>query len=101
MAARGTVWSHNEVLTLIDIWKAEDIEAQLENVHRNLPNFNRVAELMNLRGYERTGAQCRSKMKALKSEYNKHINIIRIIRFFHRSCQYSMISCKVISSTKE
>jgi hypothetical protein len=36
MAAKGirTVWSQNEVLALIDIWKAEDIEAQLENVHR-------------------------------------------------------------------
>ena len=64
MATRGTVWSHYEVLALLDVWRAEDIEAQLENVHRNLPIFGRVAELMNLRGYDSTGAQCRSKMKA-------------------------------------
>jgi hypothetical protein len=37
MAGRGAVWSTAEVDALIDIWKAEDVEAQLAGVHRNIP----------------------------------------------------------------
>ena len=68
---RGAVWSEKEKLDLISIWKEEDVEAQLRVVHRNLPIYQRVAELHNLRGYERTPEQCRNKMKSLKSDYNK------------------------------
>ena len=57
VANKGTVWAAAEVEALIDIWRAEDIEAQLEGVHRNLPIYERVAELLNLRGFDRTGEQ--------------------------------------------
>jgi hypothetical protein len=30
------VWSGNETLILAEIWRDEDVEAQLEGVHRNL-----------------------------------------------------------------
>ena len=52
-----SVWSQNETLALVELWRDEDVEAQLEDVHRNLAVYNRLAELLSIRGYERTGKQ--------------------------------------------
>jgi hypothetical protein len=68
---RGVVWGNDEVLALIDIWRNENIEGQLQGMHRNLPFYHHVADLLAVRGYERTAEQCRSKMKSLKGDYNK------------------------------
>jgi hypothetical protein len=57
-------WSSNETLVLVEIWCDEDV-----GVHRNMAVYNRLAELLAQRGYERTGTQCRSKVKALKHDY--------------------------------
>jgi hypothetical protein len=61
---RGVVWGNDEVLALIDIWRNEDIEGQLQGMHRNLPLYHRVTDLLAVRGYERTAEHCRSKMKS-------------------------------------
>ena len=68
---RGAIWSEAEKIDLIEVWKEQDVEAQLEGVHRNLPIYQRVAEVLNLRGHDRTAKQCRNKMNSLKSDYNK------------------------------
>jgi hypothetical protein len=75
MAARNA-WSPEETIALIEVWRDEDIEGQLSGIHRNIPVMGRVAELLRDRGYERTGPQCRTKMKTLKSDYKniKHLN---------------------------
>jgi hypothetical protein len=56
MANRGAVWANAEVDQLIYIWREEDIEAQLGGVHRNLPIYQRVAEILNVRGYNHTAS---------------------------------------------
>jgi hypothetical protein len=38
---RGAVWEIAETIALINIWKDENIEGQLEGLHRNLPIFQR------------------------------------------------------------
>jgi hypothetical protein len=50
---RGAVWANAEVQALIEIWKAEDIEGQLAGLHRNIPVYARVAELLGIQGYEK------------------------------------------------
>ena len=45
-----SVWSQNETLALVELWRDE-------SVHRNLAVYTRLAELLSIRGYERTGKQ--------------------------------------------
>jgi hypothetical protein len=69
------VWANEEIDALIDVWRAEDIEGQLAGLHRNLPVYARVAELLAIKGYDRSHEQCRTKMKHLRGEYMKDNNI--------------------------
>jgi hypothetical protein len=57
MANRAVVRGVNETLALAEIWKEEDVEAQLEGIHRNMAVYNKLAVLVNLRGYNRTAAR--------------------------------------------
>jgi hypothetical protein len=57
----------NEALVFVELWKDENVEAQLEGVRRNMPIYENLAALLRDKGYERTAKQCRSKLKALKS----------------------------------
>jgi hypothetical protein len=43
---RSTVWSRAERLLLLNIWCDEDIEGQLQGIHRNLPVYARIGELL-------------------------------------------------------
>jgi hypothetical protein len=69
------MWANGEIDALIDVWRAEDIEGQLAGLHRNLPVYARVAELLAIKGYDRSHEQCRIKMKHLRGEYMKDKNI--------------------------
>jgi hypothetical protein len=53
-----------KTLAFVEIWRDEDIEAQLDGMRRNTPVFQRLAELLALRGFERTPKQCRAKLRA-------------------------------------
>ena len=55
---RGTVWSRQERLCLLNIWRDEDIEGQLQGNHRNSHVYSRIAELLAVHGYERSTDQC-------------------------------------------
>ncbi|XP_064643020.1 myb/SANT-like DNA-binding domain-containing protein 7 [Lineus longissimus] len=69
---RGSVWARAEILLLLNIWRDEDVEGQLQGMHRNLPIYNRVSELLEVRGgFKRTPEQCRNKLKSLKSDWSK------------------------------
>jgi hypothetical protein len=39
---RGAVWSVDEVIELVEIWREEDIEAQLDGMYRNLAVYGRL-----------------------------------------------------------
>ena len=57
-------------MALLIIWRDNQIEEQLANVKRNNPIYNVLADCLQRKGYERTAEQCRSKLKALKHDYN-------------------------------
>ncbi|XP_064642788.1 uncharacterized protein LOC135497052 [Lineus longissimus] len=71
MAARGETWGIPERLLLLQIWRDEDVEGQLTGVHHNTPVYDQVAARLNRNGYNRTGAQCRSKIKGLRAKWTK------------------------------
>ena len=64
-------WSDLETFKLVEIWGEEEIQALLEGCTRNRPVYNKIARGMLEAGYERSGVQCRDKLKKLKSEYKK------------------------------
>lgn len=75
MASRGlllgkrTNWCEAETNLLLDLWSDCGIQLELKNFPRNQPVFDRIARVMMKNGFQRTGAQCREKIKTLKKEY--------------------------------
>lgn len=67
----GTAWTDEETITLIEIWGEEAIQAQLEGCKRNIHVYEKIARELCDAGYERTGKQCREKIKKLKGDYKK------------------------------
>ena len=65
--ARGSLWTNDEVSALIAVWGEEEIQHQLEGVKRNIKVYQKIAARLkeNYR-YERTGVQCREKIKKLE-----------------------------------
>ena len=63
-------WTDAEVFQLISCWAEEGIQEQLEGCKRNKHVYER---LLNLAEYniEKTGEQCRTKVKKLHQEYKK------------------------------
>jgi hypothetical protein len=43
---RGAVWSRRERLLLLQIWRDEDVEGQLQGLHRNHAVYSNVADLL-------------------------------------------------------
>ena len=64
-------WSRDEVLKLIENWGDSAIQAQLEGCKRNQDVYDRIAADLRDAGFERTGKQCREKIKKLKGDYRK------------------------------
>ena len=64
-------WTDNEIYKLIDIWGDQTIQEQLEGCRRNREVFEKISKLMHEAGYDRTGTQCREKIKKLKVDYRK------------------------------
>ena len=60
-----------EVFKLVEIWGEEEVQALLEGCTRNKKVYEKIAREMVEAGYDRTGVQCRDKLKKLKSEYKK------------------------------
>ena len=63
--------SRDEVLKLIEIWGDGAIQAQLKGCKRNQDVYDEIAADLRDAGFERTGKQCRDKIKKLKGEYRK------------------------------
>ncbi|XP_030620942.1 1-aminocyclopropane-1-carboxylate synthase-like protein 1 isoform X2 [Chanos chanos] len=68
---RGSNWSDQEVVELLQLWSDESVQIELESCLRNQHVFNRIAEVMQGKGILRTGDQCREKIKKLKLEYRR------------------------------
>ena len=64
-------WTDSETFKLVEIWSEEEIQALLEGCTRNKHVYDKIAREMVEAGYERTGVQCREKLKKLKTEYKR------------------------------
>ena len=69
--SRGLTWSHNEIGALIDIWKDDYVNNLLKTTHKNNHVFKMFSERMRAMGFNRTADQCRTKVKALRLQFNK------------------------------
>ena len=56
-------WSDKETAKLIEIWREQAIQEQLEGCKRNRDVYDKVSREMQKAGYTRTGQQCREKIK--------------------------------------
>ena len=69
------------MLKLIKLWSEEAIQEQLEGCKKNKDVYDKLARLMEEAGYQRSGQQCRDKIKKLKGDYRKvkdHNNITEL-----------------------
>ena len=60
-----------EVFQLISCWSEEGIQEQLEGCKRNKHIYERLSKLLAEHNIEKTGEQCRTKVKKLRQEYKK------------------------------
>ncbi len=68
---RGTYWSDNEIKTVIAIWGATDLQQQLDGAVRNKVIYEKIAQEMKKKGYERDWIQCRIKIKNFFQEVSQ------------------------------
>lgn len=64
-------WTDAEVFKLIELWKEEGIQEQLEGATRNKHVYVKLASDMTKAGFSKNGEQCRNKVKKLRQEYKK------------------------------
>ncbi len=88
--SRGSTWSSKETRCLIDIWADAYISQLL--THKNADVFSRFSERMKERGFERSPAQCRVKVKKLWQLYMKVRDALsKSGNFGRRKRQMSMV----------
>ena len=64
-------WTDAEVFQLISCWAEEGIQEQLEGCKRNKHIYERLSRNLAEHNIEKTGEQCRTKVKKLHQEYKK------------------------------
>ncbi|XP_061678495.1 1-aminocyclopropane-1-carboxylate synthase-like protein 1 isoform X3 [Syngnathoides biaculeatus] len=68
---RGSNWTDQEIVELLQLWSDESIQIELESSLRNQRVFDRIALILREKGIYRTGDQCREKIKKMKLEYRR------------------------------
>ncbi|GIY63078.1 uncharacterized protein CEXT_732391 [Caerostris extrusa] len=66
---KGVVWLHNEVCALLDVWADRQIQQQLAGRLHNMCVYEKISKRLADLGINRTGEQCREKIKKLKRDY--------------------------------
>ena len=56
---------------LIQVWGEEGIQEQLEGAKQNKHIYEELVEDLVIYGIQKTGEQCRTKVKKLRQEYKK------------------------------
>ena len=59
---------------LLAIWADASIQRQLLGAVRNTTVFNRIADELARKGYQRDSKQCREKLKQLKRKYKEVVD---------------------------
>lgn len=67
----ATTWSDADVFKLIELWGEQGIQEQLEGSKRNKHVYARLSSELAKQGIEKSGEQCRCKVKKLRQEYKK------------------------------
>ena len=70
MATPG-LWTEDETKALIGIWKAADVQKQLDGIVRNRTIYDKIAAELSALKYHRTWQQCKTKIKNLVQKYKK------------------------------
>lgn len=68
---RGSNWTDQEIVELLQLWSDESVQVELESSLRNQRVFDRIANTLREKGIYRTGDQCREKIKKMKLEYRR------------------------------
>ncbi|XP_051916007.1 1-aminocyclopropane-1-carboxylate synthase-like protein 1 isoform X2 [Hippocampus zosterae] len=68
---RGSNWTDQEIVELLQLWSEDSIQIELESSLRNQRVFDRIALILREKGMFRTGDQCREKIKKMKLEYRR------------------------------
>ena len=66
----AAAWTDADVFKLIELW-GEGIQEQLEGSKRNKHVYEKLSNGLAKHGIEKTGEQCRCKIKKLRQEYSK------------------------------
>ena len=62
-------WTDKEVFLLFKCWSEEGIQEQLEGSRRNKHVHDKLSQSLAEHDIEKTGEQCRTKMKKVRQEY--------------------------------
>lgn len=68
---RGSNWTDQEIVELLQLWSEDSIQIELESSLRNQRVFDCIALILREKGMFRTGDQCREKIKKMKLEYRR------------------------------
>ena len=71
MVVLGRTWNNNEVQALLAIWADASIQRQLLSTIGNTTVFNKIADELARKGYQRDAKQCWKKLKQLKKKYKE------------------------------
>ena len=69
MAEKGGTWTERETRLLLQIWREDRIQRQLQGAVRNNAIYQTIANELARHGFQLTHMQCRQKIKALKKRY--------------------------------
>lgn len=71
---RGIAWLQSEVSALLDIWADSEIQEQLAGRLHNMCIYEKISRKLKDLGFNRTGEQCREKIKKLRRDYKTVIH---------------------------
>ena len=64
-------WTDREVFCLMDCWSEEQIQEQVEGSRHKKHTYDKLSHKLAEHDIEKTGEQCRTKVKKLRQEYKK------------------------------
>lgn len=70
-ATGSGAWNYEATRALLNIWGEQNVQEQLDGVAKNRCVYEKVSKEMHELGYEKTWAQCRTKIKNLLARYRK------------------------------
>ena len=86
-SGRGKNWSDEETIELISLWSDDVVQEQLEGP-RNKDVYQRISAKLLEKGFQRSIAQCREKVKKLKKAYRKVVDNNNFTGRKRKSCKF-------------